>query len=334
MTLAPVRWGILGAAGINQAMAPALAASPFAELAAIASRSAERAEAAAAEFRIPRAYDSYQALLADPTIEAVYIPLPNAFHCEWVEAAAKAGKHVLCEKPLAVTAAEARRMISACSEAGVLLAEAFMYVQHPRYQRMRELLEGGAIGAVRTINTRFCFDASDELEHSGFRGYPGSGALYDVGCYAFHSARYLLGAEPTAVTVSSAVSELHGDIDMTSSGLLEFDDGVSLLFSVSMAGADIDRIEVEGSTGRMVVPRAFMSVPGEDGFELHSEAGVSHETVHDVNPYVSQVDRFSRAVRGEGALLFDPIDALRNVLVLEAATTSFRENRRVEIPVV
>lgn len=332
MTATPVRWGILGAAGINRAMAPAITATANAELVAIASRNAARAEAAAAEFGIPIAHDSYQALLADPTIEAVYIPLPNAFHCEWVIAAALAGKHVLCEKPMAVTADEARRMIAACADAGVLLAEAFMYVQHPRYGHLRELLDAGAIGSVRAIITTFSFDASEDVEHSGFRGYPGSGALYDVGCYAFHSARYLLGAEPSAITVASEVSELHGGIDMTSSGLLEFENGASLLFAVSMAGADTDRIEVIGSSGRVTVPHAFISVPGEDGFQLHTAAGIRHEAAPAVDHYVSQVERFSRAVRGEKPLLFDPGDALRNVLVLEAATASFRERRRVEIP--
>jgi xylose dehydrogenase (NAD/NADP) len=165
-------------------------------------------------------YEGYEKLLADPSIDAVYIPLPNALHREWVLRAAEAGKHALCEKPMAISASDARDMRAACDEAGVLLAEAYMYGHHPRYERIRGILEAGELGSIRTVVTSFTFNGSDDLDHSGFQGYPGSGALYDVGCYAIHSARLLLGMEPEAVTAHSLISVLHGDIDMSTAALV------------------------------------------------------------------------------------------------------------------
>ena len=194
--MTPVRWGVLGVAGITEAVIPAMLATPSVELVGIASRDAARADEAALRYGI-EAFHGYDALLADPRIEAVYLPTPNAQHAEWAIRAATAGKHVLCEKPLAVTEAEAREMAAAAAAHGVLLGEAFMYAQHPRFAMIAKALADGRIGDVRSIHTVFTFDASAELDHSGFQGAPGSGATYDVGCYAIHAARYLLGASPT-----------------------------------------------------------------------------------------------------------------------------------------
>ncbi|MBX3194270.1 MAG: Gfo/Idh/MocA family oxidoreductase [Microbacteriaceae bacterium] len=326
--MSAVRWGILGAAGINEAMAPAIAAASNAELVAIASRTAERAEAAAERFGAARAVEGYDALLADPDIEAVYIPLPNAFHLEWTLRAAAAGKHVLCEKPMAITASDARAMIAACDAAGVLLAEAFMYAHHPRYARIAEIIDSGEIGTPHAILTTFSFDASDELDHSGFQGLPGSGSVYDVGCYAVHSARMLLKREPRAVTARATESALHGDIDLATSALVEFD-GATLLFHVDMAAADTDVLEVIGSAGRIVVPHAFICSPGDGDFRVETAAGSRVESADAVDHYRVQVETFSRAVGGDGDLLLDPSDAERNAAALEAITLSWRDGRRV-----
>ena len=206
-----IRWGVLGVAGINAAMVPAIRACAGAELVGIASRD----EGGPGTSRRPSTLDpyvGYDALLADPTIDAVYLPTPNAQHAPWTLRAVAAGKHVLCEKPLAVTAGEAREMADAAAAAGVHLAEAFMYAHHPRYHLVRRLIADGAIGDIRSIHVTFTFDASGELGHSGFQGAPGSGAIYDVGCYAVHVARTLIGAEPEAVTahaMSSLVARRH-----------------------------------------------------------------------------------------------------------------------------
>ena len=326
-----VRWGVLGAAGINAATAPAIVAADGAELTAIASRTAARAEEAAARFGAGRAVEGYDALLADPGIDAVYIPLPNAFHHEWVLRAAAAGKHVLCEKPMAITAADAREMADACRAAGVLLAEAFMYAHHPRYARIADLIDTGELGVPRTLLTRFSFDASDELDHSLFQGYPGSGSIYDVGCYAVHSARMLLRREPVAVTASASQSDRHGDIDMAASALVEFGDGVTLLFHVDMAAADTDVLEIIGSTGRLVVPHAFICSPGDGDFRVETAAGARVEATETVDHYRLQVERFSAAVAGSGDLLLDPEDAVRNAAVLEALMVSWRDRQRVTL---
>jgi predicted dehydrogenase len=323
-----VRWGVLGAASINAAMAPAIGDAGNAELVAIASRTAARAEEAAARYGASRAVEGYDALLSDPGIDAVYIPLPNAFHREWVLRAADAGKHVLCEKPMAITAADAQEMASAAAGSGVLLAEAFMYAHHPRYTRIAEILASGELGAVRSILTTFSFDASDELDHSGFQGLPGSGAVYDIGCYAVHSARLLLGAEPTAVTATASVSALHGDIDMATSALVEFGDA-ALLFHVDMAAADTDVIEIVGTAGRIVVPHAFICAPEDGDFRVETASGSRTETADVVDHYTLQVERFSAAVRGERALLLEPQDAVRNAAALEAVSRSWRQNQRV-----
>ncbi len=313
----PVRWGILGAASINSAMAPAIVTASNAELVAIASRTTARAEAAAREFGAGRAVSGYDALLADPDIDAVYIPLPNALHHEWVLRAAAAGKHVLCEKPMAVTAQDAREMTAACEAAGVLLAEAFMYAHHPRYARIAEILGSGEIGTPRAVLTTFSFDASDELDHSGFQGMPGSGAIYDVGCYAIDSARRLLRREPVAVTATAMESQLHGDIDLATSALVEFDDGLSLLFRVDMAGADTDTLEIIGSAGRIVVPHAFIC--GLDDGDFVVWTGDDART--EVSPTCGPLPRAGRTVLRRRA------ERIRAVLQPEGSRAQRRRTR-------
>lgn len=327
---APVRWGVASVAGINAATVPAILGCASAELAGFASRDPERARLAAAEWG-GTGYPSYEALLADPDIEAVYVPTPNAQHAEWVHRAIRAGKHVLCEKPLAVTADEARGMVAAAADAGVLLSEAFMYLHHPRYARLRELLETGAIGELRGIHVVFTFDASDELEHSGFQGAPGSGALYDVGCYAVHVARMLTGAEPEALTAHAAHSALHGGVDMSTAMLMEFPDGVAATAQLGMWNADLDIVTVIGSRGRIEVPSAFLRAPDDHVLLLTDAEGTRRVETPSVDHYELQIARFDAAVRGTRELLLPPQDAVRQAEALDAATLSWRERRRVTL---
>ncbi len=327
---APVRWGIGSVAGINAATVPAILASTSSELAGFASRDPERARRAAAEWG-GAGYASYDALLSDPQVDAVYVPTPNAQHAEWVHRAIRAGKHVLCEKPLAVTADEARGMVAAASEAGVLLSEAFMYAHHPRYERLRELLAEGTIGELRGIHVVFTFDASEELEHSGFQGAPGSGAIYDVGCYAVHVARMLTGAEPEAVTAHAASSELHGGVDMSTALLLEFPRGVAATAQLGMWSADLDTVTVIGSRGRLEVPSGFLRGPDDHVLLLSDAEGTRRVEAPRVDHYERQIARFDAAVRGEAELLLPPADAVRQAEALDAATLSWRERRRVEL---
>src|SRR5688500_11487316 len=199
-----LRWGIVSTARIaRERFVPGVRAASEGEVVAIASRDAGRAQAVATELRIPRAYATYEALLADPEVDAVYIGLPNGLHAEWTVRAAEAGKHVLCEKPAARRAADAQRMVEACGRAGVVLMEAFMYRLHPQHARVLELVRQGAIGDPVFVRASFCFAMSAERRAAGDvrlqAGLEG-GALMDVGCYALNAARYIFGAEPLAVS--------------------------------------------------------------------------------------------------------------------------------------
>lgn len=326
----PLRWGVGAVAGINDATVPAMLASETAQLCGFASRSAERA-AHAAEQTAGIGYASYEAMLADEHVEAIYVPTPNAQHAEWVQRALLAGKHVLCEKPLAVTETEARALVSTAQQTGLTLVEAFMYAHHPRYTLLRQLLEDQAIGVIRGIHVVFTFDASDELEHSGFQGAPGSGAIYDVGCYAVHVARMLCDAEPEAITAHAAASDLHGGVDMSTSLLMEFPDGVGVTAQVGMWNADLDTITVIGSHGRIEVPSAFLRSDEDHLLVVTDEHGTRTLSTEREDHYRLQLERFFSVVREGEPPLFDAHDAVAQAVVLEAATESWRTRKRIPL---
>ena len=326
-----VRWGVLGTAGIASTVVPAIARSEHSEVTAIASRDLGRAREQARLLGVPGAYGSYEALIADPSIDAVYIPLPNFLHRAWVLAAVAAGKHVLCEKPLAITADEAQEMVDAADAAGVVLAEAFMYGHHPRYDRLHEIVRSGEIGQVRSIAGTFTFDASDETGLTGFAGHPGSGALYDVGCYVLHAARTLLGTEPLAVTAHGQISATHGDIDMMTSALVEFPDGISLLLQCGMWSADEDSLRILGSKGRIEMPSAFFATPGAEGFTVQAGESRRTELAPDADHYTLQAERLARAVLFGSPLRYAALDPVRGAAALEACVRSLRSRSRVSV---
>ena len=327
----PLRWGVLGTAGITETVVPAMSASEHAEVVAIASRTKDRAEVAARSLGIPTAYGSYTELLADPDIEAVYIPLPNFLHVEWVLAAAAANKHILCEKPMAITATDAQLMVDAAHTANVVLAEAFMYGHHPRYDRLHEIVHSGEIGEIRTISGTFTFNASDEVGLTAFAGHPGGGAVYDVGCYVMHAARQLLRTEPLAVTANAQISADHGAIDMMTSALVEFPGDISLLLKCGMWAADEDSLSIHGSRGRIEVPSAFFGVPGKDGFSVVVDDTTRYESVPPVDHYTLQAEAVFEAVRHGSPLRYDSQDPVRGAAALEACVQSFQTHERVLI---
>ncbi len=317
-----VRWGVLGVAEIaTKKVIPAMKGSGLSRVVAIASRSPERAALAAGELEIPRAYGSYEDLLADPEIEAVYVPLPNHLHREWTEAAAEAGKHVLCEKPLATTSAEARGMVATCERAGVNLMEAFMYRLHPMWVLVRDLVQAGEIGevlAVQTIFTYFNVDQDDIRNVSEF----GGGALYDIGCYAVNVARLVFGSEPTDVKASIRRDPRFGT-DVLTSAVLDFG-GRHSTFTCSTQLEDDQRVTILGSSGRLVVEIPFNIPPDRPTRVLHFSGGSPPEepglVVHEVAPsdqYAIQADAFSRAIRDETSAPTAPVDAVRNLEVIE-----------------
>jgi predicted dehydrogenase len=265
---------------------------------------------------IARAYGSYEELLADREIEAVYITLPNHLHAEWVMKAADAGKHVLCEKPFAMNAGEAEKAIRYAEKKGVLVMEAFMYRFHPQWQRARELVRIGEIGDVHSISTVFSYTNKDPKNIRN-RLDAGGGAIQDIGCYAISCSRFLMGQEPRR-----AVSLIRRDpdfgTDALSSGILDFGHARAL-FSAGTQSFAQQRVEVLGSAGTLVVPLPFNS-PADVPAQVQVTTGVGPRTISfpAVDQYLLMVEAFSRAVRSGGPVPTPPQDAIDNMRVEDA----------------
>jgi D-xylose 1-dehydrogenase (NADP+, D-xylono-1,5-lactone-forming) len=328
-----IRWGIIGSAGIaKRSVIPGIQQSETGEVTAIASRTLDKAQQTANEFNIPTAYRSYEELLNDPSIDSVYIPLPNHLHKEWTIRAAEAGKHVLCEKPIALNAAEAQEMVEACEKANVVFAEAFMYRYHPRYKMIKSVIESGEIGEIRGIYANFTFNNAGDKGNVRYRKEWGGGSLYDVGVYPISAARMLLDQEPQASTVHALFSKEHGDVDMMAFGILEFNHGVALTFDCGMWAAGRNVLEVLGTEGRIEVPSAFVvELDQHDNFYVTTRDGRREVEVPKVNQYALQADVIGRSIRSNNPLPFSSNDAVLNMKVIDACLTSAKERRRVEI---
>jgi xylose dehydrogenase (NAD/NADP) len=328
-----LKWGILGTAGIAKRSAiPGITQSETGIVAAIASRDLIKAEKAANELGIPKAYGSYESLLADPEIEAVYIPLPNHLHKEWTIKAAEAGKHVLCEKPFALDSAEAEQMVAACNTAGVQLAEAFMYRHHPRYERIKAIIRSGEIGEIRGIHSTFTFNNATDSNNVRYQRAMGGGSLYDVGCYPISAARFLLEEEPLAATVHAFFSPEHDGVDMMASGLLEFAGGRALTFDCGMWAAFRNTLEILGTKGRIEVPSAFVSPPdASSNLHVITSEGHREEEVSHINQYALQADDLAYAIWGKKPARFSSADGVLNMRVIDACMQSAHEHARIII---
>lgn len=332
----PVRWGVLGAAKIAvEKVIPGLARTAAGTVAAIASRDAGRAEAVARRLGIPRAHGSYESLLADPDVEAVYIPLPNDQHVPWAIRAAEAGKHVLCEKPLALTAAEAERLIPVRDRTGRVILEAFMVRHHPQWLRARELVRAGRIGTPMAVTASFSYHNADpgNIRNSLAQG---GGALYDIGCYPVMLSRWLFGAEPERVT---ALIERDPDcgVDVMTSGLMAFSGGRHASFTTSTRMVPFQRMQCLGSRGRIEVRIPFNAPPDEpcriliDDGARHGDAGAAVEDMPVADQYALQAEAFARILR-EGAAADPPLeDAVANLRVIEALFRAGAEQRWVPV---
>ncbi len=325
----PLRWGVLGAANIAlKQVIPAIQQSRLGRVVAIASRDEAKARDAADAAGIPRAYGSYEALLADPEVDAVYNPLPNHLHVPWSVRAAEAGKHVLCEKPIALSADEARTLIAARDRAGVQVAEAFMVRAHPQWHLVRELVDGGRIGELRHVSGHFSYYRDDPAD---IRSRPewGGGGLMDVGCYPVMLARWLFGAEPLDVVALVERDPTFG-IDRLTSGVLRFARGRAT-FTCGTQLARHQRMEVFGTAGRIEVEVPFNPPPDRparvrlDG-RAAGDAGEVFE-LPAVNQFGLQADRFAEAVRGVGAVPVPLEDAVGNMAVLDALFRSGASGR-------
>ncbi|WP_274361624.1 Gfo/Idh/MocA family protein [Paenibacillus thermotolerans] len=328
-----VRWGILGCADIAlRWVIPAIQQSETGVVAAIASRDPRKAADAAQAHGIPIAAASYEQLIGLEEIDAVYIPLPNHLHCEWTVKAAQAGKHVLCEKPLSLNAAQAEEMAAACRKAQVHLAEAFMYRHHPRYEFLKETIRSGEIGEIRAFHGSFTFDISMRKNDVRFRSEFGGGAFYDDGCYPVSAARFLLGEEPEAVTFHSFRSSEHDGVDMMNSGLMEFPKGVGATLQFGMWCDGTNEITILGSKGSIYVPSAFYyDPPAETAVVVKSGGTTREERFPPLNHYMIQADDFGRSVLEGRQPLFGSADAVNNMRALEACIRSARERSRVPV---
>jgi predicted dehydrogenase len=309
----PVRWGILSTAKINDKVLPGLRGAAETEVVAVASRDGERARAYARERDIPRAHDSYEALLADPEVEVVYIPLPNALHVPWALRALEAGKHVLCEKPIARRAADAERAVTAAREHGRLLAEAFMYRHHPQTRRLTELVAEGAVGELRAVRSHFSFHYTSESDVRLSAELDG-GALMDVGCYCVSAARLLAG-EPEA---ARAFQVIGGDgVDIRFAATMRFAHGVLAHFDAGLDFADRFELEVVGSQGTLTLHDPWHCV--RPGVELRRDGEPAQQiAIEAANPYTCQAENVSAAVRGEAELLVAGAEIVGQARAIEA----------------
>ena len=322
----PIRFGILGCGRIvERGFLPGLSESPAARLCAIASQRPGVAAEWAGQHGVDSAYDSYNELLADPQVQAVYVPCRGDEHHRWVIAAAQAGKHVLCEKPLATTVAEAEEMAAACRDARVLLQEAFMWRHHPRAVRAKQLVDEGAIGPLRTIVASFSFN----LDRSDWRTRPehGGGAMWDLGCYGVNCSRLFVGDEPVATHARAHWGDT--GVDMTMQIALAFPDDVLANIDCSFEAPWRCRAELVGETGRLVLDRAFQNWEGS-AIELHRTTDRDAEPeiidVSRANQYGCQVTHFCESIAA-GGLLPPAEDGVANMRAMEAVLESARSGR-------
>ena len=317
-----VRWGVLGVAAIaTKKVIPGMQKSERAEVAAIASRDQSRAREAADRLGIPRAYGSYEELLADPAIDAIYNPLPNHLHVPWTAKAAEAGKHVLCEKPIALSAMEAADLIRVRDRMRVKIGEAFMVRTHPQWLRAKEIAGSGEIGDLRAIVSEFSYFNRDPRN---IRNIPecGGGAMMDIGCYPITMSRFFFDREPARV---SALIERDPEmgIDRLSSGLLDFAPGHAL-FTCSTQMVPFQRMKVFGTKGRIELEIPYNIPPDrpsriyiDDGSRL-AGLGARVEEFPICDQYTTQADAFSKAIQEDGEVPVTLEDAIANMLVIEA----------------
>jgi predicted dehydrogenase len=322
-----LRWGVLSTASIGRVkVIPAIQSAPHCDVVAIASRDGTVAATVAGELGIPRAHGSYEALLADQDVEAVYIPLPNHLHAEWTIAAAEAGKHVLCEKPLALTPADAERMIQVADRAGVRLMEAFMYRLHPTWVAVRDLLASGRIGRLTSVQSWFSYFNDDPANIRNIVEV-GGGALYDIGCYSVNLSRMLFGAEPDRVE-GMIVRDPATGTDVVTSGMLRFGDGLAT-FTCSTRSEDDQRVDVYGTTGRIHIEIPF-NIPPDRQTRIFVTAGgdppvapLTETMTFDVaDPYTVEADAFAVAALTGDPVPVPPADAVANLRVIEALIAS------------
>jgi D-xylose 1-dehydrogenase (NADP+, D-xylono-1,5-lactone-forming) len=332
-----LRWGVLGAAGIARSQViSAIQGSSNGHVVALAGRDpARNAEVAAAQ-SVAETFASYDALLASPDVDAVYIPLPNSLHAEWAIKAADAGKAVLCEKPLALNAEEARRIVDHFAARKAPLMEGFMYRFHPQNVYVLELIREGAIGEVREVRAHLSVDImAHAVGNIRFDAKLGGGSLLDMGCYAVNAVRRAMGSEPLTASAFFDVDPKSG-VDLAAAAALEFHGGRSALVSCSFKANGQGSYQVVGTGGVIDVPRSFIPGLGSrvaEGLVIVSDADGrrSETTFEPVNHYRLMAEAFAEAVLSGKPLPYSPHDSVNNMRAMDAIAASARSGKRVEV---
>jgi D-xylose 1-dehydrogenase (NADP+, D-xylono-1,5-lactone-forming) len=323
----PVKWGILSTAAINRLVIPPAHASGKVELLGVASRDQARADEYAREWEIPRAYGSYESLLADDEIEAVYISLPNNMHCEWSIRSLEAGKHVLCEKPMGKRAAEVEEAFDVAERAGRLLSEAFMYRHNPQARRLSELLDGGAIGEPRIVRARFGFALFD-TDNIRLRPDVEGGSLMDVGCYCVNGSRLVAG-EPELAFGQQLIGP--SGTDWVFTGSQRFPGEVFGFFDCWTSMPERDELEVVGTEGSLFLDDPWHA--REPVIEVRRDGSSERIELEQADSYLLELENVSDAIRGEGELLLGRADAVGNARAIEALAGSAESGLPVRLQV-
>jgi predicted dehydrogenase len=321
-----IRWGVLGVAKIAvEKVIPAMQRGKYCEVVAIASRDRSRAEEAARALGIPRAYGSYESLLADGEVDAIYNPLPNHLHAEWTSAAAERGKHVLCEKPIGLNAADAERLVAVRDRTGVKIQEAFMVWTHPQWIRARDIARSGRVGRVHSYLGYFSYFNDDPSNIRNIADY-GGGALMDIGCYLLVTSRFVFGEEPRRV-MGLVERDPASGTDTLTSMLLDFPSGHAV-GSCSTRTVPYQRVQIFGTTGRIEVEIPFNAPPDrpcrlfvDDGRDLFG-GGIETLAFDTCDQYTIQGDLFSRAVLENTEVAYPLEMSLQNMRLIDAVLRS------------
>ncbi|MCC6580421.1 MAG: Gfo/Idh/MocA family oxidoreductase [Phycisphaeraceae bacterium] len=331
-----LQWGIIGTGNIANQFAAGVAQSHRTTLAAVASRSMEKATSFAAKYAVPAAYGDYESLLRDPAVEAVYVSLPNAMHHEWTIRALRAGKHVLCEKPLASNARQAREMFDVARQTGRVLVEAFMYRSQPLMKEVKKQVDSGVIGPVRLIRSSFCFNVASPEGNVRFSAELAGGALMDIGGYCLNFSRWIAGAEPVSASVAG---RLHaGGVDDMAAGTLVFPGDVLASFVCGMAAQVDNSAYIAGPLGWIEIPIPWKAPQKNAEFSIvrgtpprmdkgAAPAGPGRQTVHvdaESPLYAMEADDFAATVRDGAAPVIREEDSLGNMQVLDAMRKQLR----------
>lgn len=327
--MSKVKWGILSTANIAQTqLIPAIQRSEKAEVVAIASRS-EKVHTVASELNIARAYESYEELLLDDDVQVIYIPLPNDLHKEWVMKAAVAGKHILCEKPIALTVEDFEEMLSVCKQYNVLLMEGFMYQFHPQHARVKEIIASGEIGEVKLFKSSHSFDFVNRDGNIRMDSSKGGGALFDIGCYSLHALLTILGGNPKTVFFQTTIDEAT-QVDTSATGIIQLENNLSALIDCSFDMTNRNEYEIVGTEGTIFVKYAFRPDQFSGNGQIVITTGATSRTEQipgDI--YLLEVDNFSDAIVNSASLEQFHQTSKHTLRLIMAALQSSRENKVV-----